>query len=188
MALPPEFQDTYRGYWALVQYAAGTKDDAGNYSFTSSDLLQAAAELTREAGQALGFVQSSQLLSLFSTARANFRAADTLASADPTTEITSRMIGEWPTAAPSMVFTAQPEYMAKGQFTYTNALGEQQTGWVTLTGINQLPPSVGNLQMRLQGAAMSQYSISPEEGGTPKTDAEVMTDFGAFTDVQIYAV
>jgi len=98
------------------------------------------------------------------------------------------MISQWPTAAPLSIQSVQPEYTAKAQFTYTNMIGEISTGWVTLTGISQLPPTVGNLQLRLQGAAMQSYTQTPDEGGTPKTDAEVMAEFGEFTDLQLYAV
>jgi hypothetical protein len=97
------------------------------------------------------------------------------------------MVGEWPTAPSLDIQAAQPVYMAKAQFDYINALGETQSGWVTITGINQLPSTVGNLQLRLQGVALSQYTQTKSQGGTPLTDAEVMTEFSGFTSIQLYA-
>jgi len=186
--LPPELVDTYRSYWPLVQQSATTKAEDGGYAYTSADLVAAAAELERRAGGALTFAAGSQLTQLFSLARSNDRAASELLAARPDVTITGRMIGAWPTAAPAGVFDIQPEYMAKAQFTYINQIGEQSTGWITMTGLTHLPPSTGNLALRMRGIAESQYAMTPEEGGTPKTDAEVMAEFGEFTDLQLYAV
>lgn len=188
MALPPEMQDTYRSYWQFAQQAATAKDQDGGYTYTVTDLVTAVSQVARDAGQSLSFQAGSQLGSLFAIARANDRAASELLSAAPDSRIKTSMIGSWPTAAPASVQATQPEYMAKAQFTYTNALGEISTGWITMSGITHLPPSVSNLVLRMQGAAQQQYAKTPEEGGTPKTDAEVMTDFGEFTDLQLYAV
>lgn len=188
MALPPEFQDTYRQYWALVDHAASAIDESGGYAFTSSDLLVAAAQLARDAGSKLSFQASSQLTSLFSLARANARASDTLTASSANSVLNTGMVGSWPTAATPGIQDVQPSYMARASFTYTNAIGEQSTGWITLTNMSQLPPTVGNLNLRLQGAAQTAYSRTPEEGGTPRTDAEVMTEFGGFTSIQLFAV
>lgn len=188
MALDPTVMQAYRQVWALVQQAAAATDAQGAYLYRSTDVVAAASQLARDAGAALSFAEASAIPGLFGLARGNARAADALTTADLTAGIDASMVGEWPTAAPLGVQAAQPKYMAKAQFTYTNALGEQNTGWVTITGITQLPTSVGNLQLRLQGAAMSAYTVTPSEGGTPKTDAEVMTAFGDFTSIQLYAV
>lgn len=188
MPLPPELQDTYRNYWQLVQQAATTLNEDGSYAYQASDVVSVASEIAQSAGQRLSFGTSAQLFQLFSVARGNSRASDELMNAGSTTTIDSSMIGSWPTQASVDVQAAQPLYMAKGQFTYINALGEQVSGWVTLTGITQVPPSVGNLTLRLQGAAQSAYSVTPEEGGSPTTDAEVMAEFGDFTSIQLYAV
>jgi hypothetical protein len=181
-------QDTYRSYWQLAQAAATAKAEDGGYAYTVTDLVTAASQLARDAGLSLSFQEGSQLGSLFSIARANDRAGSELLSAAPDSRIKSSMVGSWPTAAPASVQAAQPEYMAKAQFTYTNALGEISTGWITMSGITHLPPSVSNLALRMQGAAQQAYAKTPDEGGTPKTDAEVMTDFGEFTDLQLYEV
>ena len=188
MALPPELQDTYRQWWGLAQYAAQAKTEDGGYQFTVADVQAAASQIAAESGQSRTFTEATQLSTLFGMARAADRAITTLTGASPTDTIASGMVATWPTAAPAFISDVQPEYMAKASFTYTNAIGEQSQGWITITGITQLPPTVGNLQLRLQGAAQSHYAQTPDEGGTPKTDAEVMTEFGEFTSVQLYAV
>jgi hypothetical protein len=188
MPLPPELQDTYRAWWQLAQQAATALDPDGGYAYRSTDMISAAAQIMTDTGQSLSMGTSRQLMQLFSIARGNANASDQLSNAEATAQITGSMVGNWPTAAPLSVQDIQPEYMAKGQFTYVNALGEQQTGWITLTGITQLPPTAGNLALRLTGAAQQAYSMTPEEGGTPKTDAEVMAEFGELTSMQIYAV
>lgn len=188
MALDPSVLSAYRQTWALVQQAAAAKDDQGAYLYRSTDVVAAASQLAREAGSALSFAEAAAIPGLFALARGNARAGDALMTADLTAAIDASMIGTWPTAAPLGVQAAQPSYLAKASFTYTNALGETQTGWVTVTGITQLPASAGTLQLRLQGAALSAYTRSTAEGGTPRTDAEVMTAFGDFTSLNVYVV
>lgn len=176
----------YSKLWAFVADAAGTKTDSGAYAYTSTDVVSAAAQIYREAGQALTFAETSAIPGLFSMARSQFRSADALFAADNRATITSSMIGEWPTAPSLAVQAAQPMYMAKAQFTYTNALGVESTGWISVTGITQLPTSAGGLRLMLQGKAMQAYATPPGSGGTPTTDAEVMTEWGAFTQIQLY--
>lgn len=188
MPLAPELQDTYRAWWQLVQHAAQAKAEDGGYAYSVADVQAAASAILAEAGQSRPFSLGPQLSTLFGMARANDRAITSLAEAGPGESIRSSMVATWPTAAPSFVADVQPEYMARASFTYTNMLGEQSTGWISLTGITQLPPTTANLQLRLQGAAMASYAQGPEEGGTPKTDAEVMAEFGDFTEVQLFAV
>ena len=188
MALPPELQDTYRAWWQLVTHEAQAKAEDGGYLYDVAHVHEAASIILAEAGQPRPFSLGPQLSQLFGIARANDRALTTLGAAAPDATITGSMVAQWPTAAPEFVADVQPEFMAKASFTYTNRIGQQSEGWVTLTGIGQLPPTVGNLQLRLQGAAMAAYAVSPEEGGTPKTDAEVMAEFGDFTSVQLFAV
>lgn len=188
MPLSPQLQDAYRNAWGLIQYAATQRDESGAYTYRSSDVVSAAAELAREAGQSLSFGYFSAITTLFGMARGNANAANALTSADLLSSIDASMIGAWPTAAPLDVQAAQPSYMAKAEFSYVNALGDQSTGWVTLTGMTQLPSTVNGLQLRLQGAALTAYSQTPSEGGSPTTDAEVMTAFGDFLSIQLYAV
>lgn len=188
MPLTPELQDTYRQWWQLIQSAAQAKDADGGYSYTVTDVQSAASQILAEAGQPRPFSLGPQISSLFGMARSADRAITTLGAAGPGDSITTSMVATWPTAAPEFISDVQPEYMAKASFTYTNQLGEESNGWITITGITQLPPTVGNLQLRLQGAAQSAYAQTPEEGGTPKTDAEVMAEFGDFTSIQLFAV
>ena len=188
MPIPSDLIDTYRQYWSFAQSAASTKNDDGSYAFRSTDLVAAVSSALGAQGQSASFQTNSQLVTLFGMARVSDRANTILQGATPDQAIGGDMFSNWPTAAPVSVQDAQPEYMARAQFTYTNQIGEISTGWVTITGMNQLPPSVGNLQLRLQGAAMQAYSQTPDEGGTPKTDAEVMASFNEFTDLQLYAV
>lgn len=188
MALPPELQDTYRSWWQLITHAAQTKAPDGGYAYTVADVQAAASEILAESGQSRPFSLGPQLSTLFGIARANDRAIGNLTAAAPGDTIDTSMVANWPTAAPEFISDIQPEFMAKASFTYTNAIGEQSNGWITITGMSQLPPTPANLLLRLQGAAQSAYAQTPEEGGTPRTDAEVMAEFGEFTDYQIFAV
>lgn len=188
MPIPTELTDTYRRFWAFAQQAASTKAEDGGYLYTAAQLNEAVSEALRAVGETASFQTYQQLPVLFGMARASDQANTNLFNASPEQIIDATMVSQWPTAAPISEQAAQPEFMARGSFTYTNQIGEISTGWVTLTGITQLPPTQGNLALRLQGAAMQAYTQTPDEGGTPKTDAEVMAAFGEFTDLQLYAV
>jgi hypothetical protein len=188
VALPPELQDTYRAWWQLVQHAAEAKAEDGGYLYTVADVQSAASAILAEAGQPRPFSLGPQLSSLFGMARSADRAFSNLAEAGGNDTITSAMVATWPTAAPEFISDVAPEFMAKASFTYTNALGEQSTGWITMTGLSQIPPTPNNLRLRLQGAAQQAYAATPDEGGSPTTDAEVMSEFGDFTSVQLFAV
>lgn len=188
MPLPPELADTFRTYWAFAQQAASTKNPDGSYAYNSFDLVSAVNDALRSAGQPGSFQVNQQLTTLFGIARVADVAAANLLAASPEDQITTSMWTDWPTAAPIGVQDVQPEFMARAQFSYTNALGEQSTGWITLTGLTQMPTSQGNLLNRLQGAAMTSYATPPDEGGSPTSDAEVMAEFGDFLDVQLFAV
>ena len=188
VALPPELQDTYRAWWQLVQHAASAKAEDGGYLYTVADVQSAASAILAESGQPRPFSLGPQLSSLFGMARSADRAIGELEAAGGNDTITSGMVATWPTAAPEFISDVAPEFMAKASFTYTNALGEQSTGWITMTGITQIPPTPNNLRLRLQGAAQQSYAVGPEEGGTPNPDAEVMAEFGEFTSVQLFAV
>jgi hypothetical protein len=181
-------QQAYRNWSQLISAAASTRTDTGGYAYTVTDLVSAASELARAAGSALSFAESSAISQLFGQARRSANAAAALTTADLTSSIESGMIGEWPTAAPLDIQAIQPEYMAKASFTYMSALGEEMQGWVTITGINNLPASTGTLRSMLQGKAMSAYTQTQGEGGTPKTGAEIMTAWGDFTSIQLYAL
>lgn len=188
MPLPLELAETYRTYYAFAQQAAQARTHEGQYAYTSAHLVSAVNEVLRSSGRAGSFQLNQQLTTLFGIARKADVANQALMQAPLGSPITADMSTNWPTAASTTTQQAQPEYYAKAQFTYTNALGEQSTGWISVTGITAVPQSKAALVNRLQGAAMVAYSTAPEEGGTPKTDAEVMMEFGDFLDMQFYAV
>lgn len=187
MALTPNEQAAYGKLWNFIQAVAPARSDTGGYAYQSSDILSAAAQLAREAGQALSFAEAQGVFGLVSLARSQATAIDALNSAAPGQAIDASMIARWPTAASLEVQAAQPQYMAKAQFTYTNNLGDQATSWITLTGMTELPMSADALALRLTGAAISAYSQPASEGGK-YLPADQMASFGAITQVQLFAV
>lgn len=188
MPIPPDLVPAYRTFWGIAQDVAQAKEPDGTYTFRVTDLSTVVRDAYAAMGLSVSFQQYSQLPQLFSLARLNDRAVSILAGADPGSPITMDMVGSWPTAAPVSVQDAQPEYFARAEFTYTNMLGEQSTGWVSITGMTQLPLNTTALYNMLQGAAMQSYSVTPDAGGSPKSDAEVMQSFGEFGRVELYAV
>jgi hypothetical protein len=187
VALTPNEQAAYSKLWNFVSAVAPDRTDTGSYTYTSSDILSAAASIAREAGQSLSFAESSGIFGLISLARGQANAIDALNSAAPNQAIDASMIAQWPTAADAEVQAVQPSYMAKGQFTYTDALGQQQSAWVTLTGLTGIPVSADALALRLTGAAIQAYTTPESEGGN-YLPAEQMSTFGEITSMQLYAV
>jgi hypothetical protein len=97
------------------------------------------------------------------------------------------MIAQWPTAAGLAMQAAQPSYMAKMQFSYTDNTGQQQTAWFTLSGITELPLTSDSLALRMTGAAISAYTAPQSEGGK-YLPADQMSGFGAIMSLQLYAI
>lgn len=187
MALAPNVQAAYGKLWTFVQGAAAATTPEGKYAYESPDVISAASAIYREAGQALSFAENSAIPTLFSMARSQARAISALNSAAPGAAIDASMISQWPTAASLGTQAAQPEYMAKAQFTYTSAAGTEETAWITLTGLTQLPASPDALALRLTGAAINAYTTPEQEGGN-YLDAELMASFGSITQLQLYTV
>lgn len=187
MALTTQEQAAYGKLWNLIAALAPRRSESGGYEWSSGLILRAANQQAREFGQPLTFQENTAALKLISMARSMDRAAGNLTAAAPDTAIDSSMIADWPTAAGPAVQAAAPAYMAKAQFTYTDTLGQQQTAWITVTGITQLPDTAGALALRLTGAAIQAYTTPSQEGGN-YLEAEMMSEFGSITSMQLYAV
>ena len=187
MALTPAEQAAYTKLWNFIQPSAIARAASGAYQYASSVIIGAAAAVAREYGQALSFLEAQGIPGLISLARSQDRAIGSLNSAAPGQAIDASMIATWPTAASLAVQAAQPEYMAKAQFTYVNNLGEQVTSMITVTGITELPMTADALALRMTGAAISAYSTPASEGGK-YLPADQMASFGQITQLQLYAV
>jgi len=187
VALTPNEQAAYSKLWNFIQPVATARSESGSYVHPSSDILSAATNLAREAGQALSTAERRGVFGLVSLARRQAGAIDALNSAGPGQAIDSTMIAAWPTAASLDVQAAQPQYMARAQFTYTNNVGDVATSWITLSGITELPMTADALALRLTGAAISSYSRPASEGGK-YLPAEQMASFGGIIQLQLYTV
>ncbi len=188
MPLPPAVQSVYGRYWALAQDFASARDETGAYAVQSSDFVSAASQLAREAGSALSFAEASGLPGLFASARKISNAITSLSAADLTAGIDSSMVAAWPTAAGLATQAAQPQYRVRAEITYTDVLGNDQQRWISLSGITQLPGTVGGLALRVQGKAIQAYTTPPEEGGKYQIPGEQMSAFGEVLSMQIFQV
>lgn len=186
MALSEYMQSVYAEAWPLVQDAARTNPDTGRAMYTATDVAAVARQLSARAQGAGAFAYRSALSSLYGLARRGYRAADVLTAASLTQTIDASMIGEWPTAAPLTTEAAQPKYMARMQFTFTNQLGEQSTAWMTLSGITQQPITRGDLQTQLIRKATDAYTTPEDEGGK-YLRGEQMAQFGAVLQLQLWS-
>jgi len=187
MALDPFLQSVYQEAWQLVQQAATINPDTGRSAYTAADVQAAAGELFARASGAEAFAYRSALGVLYGIASSNAYAAQRLAAADLGAGIDAGMVGSWPTAAPLTTQLAQPAYMAKLGFTYVTVTGETAEAFITVTGITELPGSVGTLQGRLIGAALTAYT-TPESQGGNYLPGQMLSQFGEVTSMQLFAV
>lgn len=187
MALDPFTQSVYAETWSLVQQAAAINPDTGRASFTASDVQAAAGELFARASGAEAFAYRQALGVLYGMATQSAYAAQRLTSADLGASIDSGMISAWPTAAALTTQLAQPAYMAKLGFSYTTVTGEQAEAIITVTGITELPATVGTLQGLLQGAALTAYT-TPESQGGNYLPGQMLSQFGQVTFMQLFTI
>lgn len=187
MALDPYLQSVYAEAWSLVQQAAAINPETGRSSYTPMDVQAAAGELFARASGAEAFAYRQALGVLYGMASQGAHAAQRLTTAPLAASIDASMIGAWPTAAPLTTQAAQPSYMAKLGFTYTTVTGEQAQAFVTVTGITELPATVGTLQGMLTGAALTAYT-TPESQGGNYLPGQMLSQFGEVTSMQLFTV
>lgn len=187
MALDPFLQSVYSEAWSLVQQAAAINPETGRSAYTPMDVQQAAGELFARASGAEAFAYRQALGVLYGMASQSAHAAQRLTSADLGAGIDASMISAWPTAAPLTTQAAQPAYMAKLGFTYVTVTGETAQAFVTVTGITELPATVGTLQGMLTGAALTAYT-TPESQGGNYLPGQMLSQFGEVTSMQLFTV
>lgn len=187
MALDPFLQSVYAEAWPLVQQAAAINPETGRSAYSASDVQVAAGELFARASGSEAFAYRSALGVLYGMASSNAYAAQRLATADLAAGIDSGMIGTWPTAAALTTQLAQPAYMAKLGFSYTTVTGEQAQAFVTVTGITELPLTVGQLQSSLIGAALTAYT-TPESQGGNYLPGQMLSQFGQVTSMSLFTI
>lgn len=187
MALDPFTQSVYAEAWSLVQQAAAINPATGRASYTAADVQAAAGDLFARASGAEAFAYRQALANLYGMATAGARAAQALTTADLGASIDSSMIAEWPTAAPLTVQDAVPAYMAKLGFDYVTVTGETASAFVTITGITQLPATVGTLQGMLIGSALTAFT-TPESQGGNYLPGQMLSQFGQVTSMQLFTV
>lgn len=187
MALDPFTQGVYAEAWSLVQQAAAINPATGRASYTAADVQAAAGDLFARASGAEAFAYRSALASLYGMATQSALSAQALTTADLGASIDSSMISAWPTAADLTTQGAVPAYMAKLGFTYTTVTGENVEAFVTVTGITQLPATVGTLQGMLIGSALTAYT-TPESQGGNYLPGQMLSQFGGVTSMQLFTV
>jgi len=143
--------------WAYGSILGG----AYNGATTSEiwDSLRAAAEAQGLDTVGLSAVDVSQLRSYASQV---VSASNSLASADPSQVIDSSMIGYQPWSMDLNTLANAPEYWARVEMTTSDEQGNLQTGWITLTGINSLNMTVGDLNTIIQGNAIAAAATAPD--------------------------
>lgn len=94
-------------------------------------------------------------------------AARQLEAADPGLGLTSGMVGLAPWSMGLNQLEVAPEYWARVEMTVADEAGNQSTGWITMTGINSLNMTAGDLNTLIQANAEA-AAISEGTGTTPR--------------------
>jgi hypothetical protein len=90
-----------------------------------------------------------------------------LAEADPALGLESSMVGVAPWSMDQNTLNVAPEYWARVEMTVADEAGVQSTGWVTMTGINSLNMTAGDLNAMIQANAEA-AAVSEGTGTTPR--------------------
>ena len=185
MALTPAELAAYQKLSSYILAVAPQRTETGRYAYQSSQILREASLLAEYYDQPLTFTEAQGVFGLISRARSNAVAADALNAAVPGQAIDASMIGQWYTAASLEVQAAQPQYFARAQISFTNAVGEQVTTWFQVKGITELPSSADALALRLTGLAIKAYTTPVSEGGKYEP-AQMMTGEPENTQMPMY--
>lgn len=126
-------------WWTLAQSAA-----YGGY--TTTDTIQAASSLARDAGQALSFGESSAIATLYGYARRMFNASQVVQSLAESDAITADAIATPPWARDEAEMATLPIWHVHFDFTFVNQDGQQVTERRVSMFRMTLPETMGELQ------------------------------------------
>ena len=132
------------------------------------DLQDAAASL----GQTLSGVTLQDVNQMRSIAGSYVSAAGNLAASDPANQIDSSMIGTWPSNITGPGTGLDQQYLARYQFTVSDAEGNLTSSWLTLSGVS-VDQTVEDLQGTIQTEAEAQaeaYGIAGQGGSFVSLD------------------
>lgn len=148
-------------------WAFGAIQGAVYEGLSTADVWQALRNAAESQGLdtlGLNAVDVSQLRGYAAQMR---QAADNLQNATPENSIDASMIGYAPWSMSQDTLNVTPEYWARVEMTVADEQGNTSTGWTTMTGINSLNMTAGQLQGIIEGNAAA-AALSQGTGTTPK--------------------
>lgn len=131
--------------WAFGSILSG----AYNHSSTS-DIWSALQDAAASQGLETVGLSATDVSQLRSYASQMVDAAGQLAAADPAAGLDASMIGYAPWSMDVNTLAVAPEYWARVEMTTADEQGAQTTGWFTMTGINSLDMTAGDLNSLIQ--------------------------------------
>ena len=146
MQLSSAAQGVYADWWQLASYAAAQRGSAGEYTYTVTDLISAATEISKSENSPLSFASYSGLSSLFGVARGMERSADNLTGAGTDDALDSSMVSEAPWSRSLSVQNSAPEWQLRAEITYRAPDGTVTTTWGTGVFRNTLHTTVGQMR------------------------------------------
>jgi hypothetical protein len=138
----PRLDDTQRAalanWWDLAQYAA-------NHDYTSTDLISAASDIARQAGQSISAEENRAIAVLYGYARRIFNSAGELEGAPGDAVIGPEMMAIPPWARDEQVMATTPVWHVTFEFAYVDQAGNPQADHRTSVQEMTLPDTVGEL-------------------------------------------
>lgn len=120
--------------------------DAAHGGYTTTDLVQAAADLARQAGRALAFAESTALATLFGYAKRMVNAGSALRAAFDHQVIVPAHIAIPPWARDEAAQNAYPIWHVTYTFSYIDARGVRHDEYRTSVFEVTFPQTVGQLR------------------------------------------
>jgi hypothetical protein len=139
---------TLAQWWNLAQ-------DFAREGFTTTELISAANDIARQAGEKLSFATNTALSTIYGYARRMFNAASVVQSALDSDVIGKEHLGIPPWARDEQVMNTSPIWHVTYQFTYLDSQGDVQYDYKTSIFKMTFPDTIGELKDMLSEDAQA---------------------------------
>jgi hypothetical protein len=152
---------------SALGWAFGSILGAAYEGLGTSDIWNSLKDAAQSQGLETVGLSATDVSQLRSYASQIVQASDNLASADPALGLENNMIGYAPWSMDANTLALAPEYWARVEMTVADEQGNMSTGWFTMTGINSLDMTAGDLNQLVQ---LNAEAAATGEGasGTPR--------------------
>jgi|SRR5215469_7670415 len=152
---------------SALGWAFGSIMGATYQGLSTSELWQSLRDAAESQGLSTLGLSASDVSSLRGYAAQIRDSAENLANADPNASLDSSMIGVAPWSMDLNTLNVAPEYWARVEMTVADEQGNLTTGFMTMTGLNSVNMTAGDLNTIVQANAEA-AALSQGTGNTPR--------------------